>query len=546
MEWDQFRQTLGQGQPDRIKLKLLLNKTPFIVDFLSRLLEQCRQCQTHEEIATLYPQASQVLTLASDHPYLAARPDIARLLVSCLLEYSKFQYAEQGNTLQQHGPSINWCITRLRRLINNSSTQGDSKEAIERKVDKISKKLQDGLSSGNLQMTRIHELFDMAMFLIHEKPIIPLIQKLTESAIQLHERNSRRRHWEALTPCSDNEDDVAFHDDTRLLPRSFLDQLCKHDDTLWKMYCSWPRDIKFRLWKHHPEIIRAELMQLLHNYASQTTYVADTDMELCMMDSEVVAALTHEHAVPQVIFKIMTELLLEYGDWRIYRAWRHLVSATHCQFVPAGLESIDKSGDDIKTTLSNYIYGGPVQEMRVLRGQAWLWILVHPEWIFQWTQKLVNQCFDRNSTHFWNKDVETSTSILCWLLYPSDDDRLADTLEHVRSWLQHTLKEAENATRVSDAFHGSLEEIFCGNIVVALCMIMSILVRLPAWSNQEYVNMLDSALSISRSDTPRTCRAGHFLFLDMMPLWRKSFPSSSTLQILVDHVDTIVRHMHSC
>lgn len=132
------------------------------------------------------------------------------------------------------------------------------------------------------------------------------------------------------------------------------------------------------------------------------------------------------------------------------------------QFVPAGLESIDKSGDDIKTTLSNYIYGGPVQEMRVLRGQAWLWILVHPEWIFQWTQKLVNQCFDRNSTHFWNKDVstkyrarvyqgqvkywwiqnqvETSTSILCWLLYPSDDDRLADTLEHVRSWLQHTLK----------------------------------------------------------------------------------------------------------
>lgn len=95
-------------------------------------------------------------------------------------------------------------------------------------------------------MTRIHELFDMAMFLIHEKPIIPLIQKLTESAIQLHERNSRRRHWEALTPCSDNEDDVAFHDDTRLLPRSFLDQLCKHDDTLWKMYCSWPWDIKFR------------------------------------------------------------------------------------------------------------------------------------------------------------------------------------------------------------------------------------------------------------------------------------------------------------
>lgn len=86
-----------------------------------------------------------------------------------------------------------------------------------------------------------------------------------------------------------------------------------------------------RLWKHHPEIIRAELMQLLHNYASQTTYVADTDMELCMMDSEVVAALTHEPAVSQVIFKIMTELLLEYGDWRIYRAWRHLVSATHCQ-----------------------------------------------------------------------------------------------------------------------------------------------------------------------------------------------------------------------
>lgn len=88
MEWDHFRQTLGQGQPDRIKLKLLLDNTPFIIDFLSRLLEVqqttayldptvdrftlalthiqlCRQCQTHEEIVALYPQASQALTLAS-------------------------------------------------------------------------------------------------------------------------------------------------------------------------------------------------------------------------------------------------------------------------------------------------------------------------------------------------------------------------------------------------------------------------------------------------------------------------------------------------
>lgn len=83
-----------------------------------------------------------------------------------------------------------------------------------------------------------------------------------------------------------------------------------------------------RLWKHHPEIIHAELMQVLHNYASQTTYVANADIDLYMIDSEVAAALAHEPAVSQAIFKIMTELLLEHGDWRIYRAWRHLVTAT--------------------------------------------------------------------------------------------------------------------------------------------------------------------------------------------------------------------------
>lgn len=199
----------------------------------------------------------------------------------------------------------------------------------------------------------------MALFLIHEKPIIPLIQKLTESAIRLHERNSRRRHWEALTPCSDNDDDQdddgrlfqnADDDDTMLLPPSFLNRLCEHDDTLWNLYCNWSPDLKFRqvvgnenggrmvayfmidrLWKHHPEIIRAELMQLLHNYASQTTYVANADIDLYMIDSEVVAALAHEPPVSQVVFKIMAELLLEYGDWRIYRAWRHLVTATAYQ-----------------------------------------------------------------------------------------------------------------------------------------------------------------------------------------------------------------------
>lgn len=83
------------------------------------------------------------------------------------------------------------------------------------------------------------------------------------------------------------------------------------------------------------------------------------------------------------------------------------MNLTCLKFVPAGLEEIDKSDGDIKTTLSNYIYGGPIHEIRVLRGQAWLWILVHPEWVFQWTQALVNQCYDRGSTHFWNKDVST-------------------------------------------------------------------------------------------------------------------------------------------
>lgn len=48
--------------------------------------------------------------------------------------------------------SITWCIARLRRLINNSSTRGDSKEMIEQKVAKISQKLDDGLASGNLQV----------------------------------------------------------------------------------------------------------------------------------------------------------------------------------------------------------------------------------------------------------------------------------------------------------------------------------------------------------------------------------------------------------
>lgn len=59
-------------------------------------------------------------------------------------------------------------------------------------------------------------------------------------------------------------------------------------------------------------------------------------------------------------------------------------------------------------------------------------------------------------------------------------------------------KDAHSATRMSDAFYGSLEEIFCGNVIVALCMTMSILVRLPAWSNQEYVNMASSTITHGR------------------------------------------------
>lgn len=97
-------------------------------------------------------------------------------------------------------------------------------------------------------MSRIHELFDMAMFLLHEKSIIPLLQKLTESAIRLHERNSQCRYWETFTPCSnhDEDDHVDEDDTTMLLAPSFLNRLCEHEEPLWNMYCHWPRDLKFR------------------------------------------------------------------------------------------------------------------------------------------------------------------------------------------------------------------------------------------------------------------------------------------------------------
>lgn len=91
---------------------------PSIAALLTLTTQQCRQCQTHEEIATLYPQASQVLTLASvilDHgltTYLIVTNAIRLLLLGPSLSRSTSRHCTPAGILFIGIQQISVCWTR--------------------------------------------------------------------------------------------------------------------------------------------------------------------------------------------------------------------------------------------------------------------------------------------------------------------------------------------------------------------------------------------------------------------------------------------------
>ncbi|KAI9311084.1 hypothetical protein BX666DRAFT_1105588 [Dichotomocladium elegans] len=231
------------------------------------------------------------------HPFIAADKQLARLLVACLLEYSKIQYGDTSASLQYQSKSVSWCIIRIRHMVNVSRHQNRDDSVIEKRIQELITKLNDDISHQRLSADKVCDFLDRSLLLIDAKLGPALITRLITASIKI------RGNGPVVSP-------------------RFLQRLVGSStaNDVWAIYKSWPDDIKLELWKSHPEILRVELLNHL-DLQKENNKPKDLDS----LYGSLVKVLGRDRQVCQHAFKIIADALLKFENWRVFRVGWYLV-----------------------------------------------------------------------------------------------------------------------------------------------------------------------------------------------------------------------------
>ncbi|KAI7856206.1 hypothetical protein BDC45DRAFT_504583 [Circinella umbellata] len=556
MDWPRFKRAFtDQHDNDNSKrFRILVQESPFILQFLNDFYNALCRCQTPDQCSALYPQAESILTKASIHPLLATHPEIAKRLVACLLEYTKFEHSNREQSLQKQPPSIQWCITRLRRLIHTSivdsnevdrNAKRDNDQYIQQQIERLIEELDIRSIADTLHSEKVRKLLDMSLILIHQEKTKQLIQKLVACAIELLEKEFTFIYWgvkyspptttttATLTNESGKYNEQEYDSDeeeliqqiktiNKPISQLFLDTLLQHrqDDNrgksqLWYLYQQWPWHIKTGLWRFYDKILEAEIVDTIDDIALQPKYISSDNIRSQLSNSTLIQTMMINVGHFRKVYTIISEQLLSTGDWRVFRLLYYVfdsVMHTHddqlinsnsnIQHLPSQLASAvniitdsnnQQSYVKLQKSLELYIYAGDIDEMKNRRCHAWLLPLMYPRFIYNCMLVIFEWC--SNKFEQWNGRINAAWKMVGWMVCPSDDDRLDSCLDRIREWILALKGFCDNDPEsVIQLFSLEWYDVFNGNIAIALITTLTILSHLSHWKNKDYISLLDTTL----------------------------------------------------
>ncbi|KAI8137968.1 hypothetical protein BJV82DRAFT_633331 [Fennellomyces sp. T-0311] len=530
------------------------------------------------------------------HPLIAVHPEITRRLVSCLLEYSKFEHSRRDQPLRMQPASISWCITRLRRLTHSSSfhskepertSREDNEDQIQKRVDQLICELDDSVLSGSLRHEKTAQLLDISLLLLGRDQTRPLIEKLVTSAIELLERDYIYGYWGATDPpakADDSEDDDESDEliqqikaEKHPISQKFLNSILHHEDSnenhrLWNIYQEWPWHFKSRIWRFYDQFLEAEVADVVSSIGIRPDYVSSQNMNLILNDMSLVQTLLMDGQHFRKVYTILAKSVISSGDWRVFRVLWHLfgiVIGEHPikvkqKYLPAELMSaipvissnspIPELCEELHAALKSYIYAGTLDGMSMRRCHAWLFPLMYPKFIYRCTLTTMTWCSEKDQR--WNEDVDAAWRTMAWLACPSDDDRLDNVLEHLRLWFLSLKGFCDNDVEaIIQLFSSEWHSVFNGNIVLALITTLSAMSLLQHYSSNDYLMLLDAILRFGTLPTMNGQGTAYpynasivYLLNDYLPMWESLLNPSMTFNnddsLFSDYsLSTKIRHI---
>ncbi|KAI9015240.1 hypothetical protein CLU79DRAFT_765737 [Phycomyces nitens] len=559
MDWSRFKRALEPLQANegdcwekysQADLMHWMDEQSFILEFLTGLAEKLSEFKSTRQSTGAYPQLGPILTAASNHPFLCLDRRIAQATIQCLERYSQFETSDPQSS------SAIWCVDRIRRLVRAPPAVSRMDHSYTMAVDstfvpaedwgtqcqihKLMSNLDKRFLEGSLTPQIVSQLMDLSLALLEHGAASVLIERLINCGTVLMEMEQKKVYFGRTGSSEPNiqvpdkeDDDYALHFCTvpSIFSGHFVSRLLGYPhDRLWKLYRSWAPELIARIWKHQRPIMEYELLEFFQALATNKSYTPKSQVHKQLESTIVVQLLQKNFYLVSIAHKQVTMWVTHFSDWRIVRIWQHVInflSTLETQsrqadyelfiFFPPDLRAIARTlgQSDVEDLcieqtvgrctmvldrLTIYTYTGAFENIETRRNEAWVFALLFPDFLQECTACLIAWC---SSKDVWDSKMDIISNYLGWLMCPSDDDRVDDTIESLKHWTI-SLKNF-NTAQPKDALDIVLvhwNEIFNGNSLVAMSIAFSILIAAKdVWDNKDW-SLMANKLFESPNDEP--------------------------------------------
>ncbi|KAI8583336.1 hypothetical protein K450DRAFT_223138 [Umbelopsis ramanniana AG] len=431
-------------------------------ELFRQLLNALRECASVDECANQYPQAGTLLTRASLSPVLSTDETNSKLILQCLMEYTKIWQARHA-PLGQQDASKRWCLTRMRRLM-----YGPSPADLD--IDGLIHKVYSEIVTSSL-IVRPRQLYDISNLSI---PLLPV-------------PNSTKLFRELISTAFDvAQRDKVSNVEEYTLSSQFIQAFLEERPDLYKTFAHM---FSFQ-WYRCAQFVEYELVELLITVTHLPwTPRVDFDVKQLLHDGTNPDFITTMYDRPDVYrhaFRFMASIAVCSKDWRVMQILQGFHSLLFTTVAP---ETMDK--DEMQMVFPPCSKPSQIalyfpSELQILfeppsvtfdelnqrieqclfacreaypdvRNQIWLILMMSTSLLRATTAQIIN-----------GEDGQESLSairLLSWLCCPSDDERLDQTESGILSWIK-VVKDGKAADlrQMAECFANAKENVFNGNL----------------------------------------------------------------------------------
>ncbi|GAN08742.1 hypothetical protein MAM1_0220c08258 [Mucor ambiguus] len=318
-------------------------------------------------------------------------PNIAKLVLSCLLEYAKLDLdpSLDNETIPK---SHLWCIIRLRRLIHVAA------ETLPDSIAQISARLDEQTSNSTIASNS--RLWEACLSLVHEERAFPVIERFVHLAL----------------PRQDIVDLTHFDPPQPLLPDRFLSHLAMDNALHTHAIACWSNDLKSRLLLNHNELLDTELVDLISEFIKSDQYHNLPTMQQNISQHHLLQAAITCPILSRMLMTKLASYVVLLLDWKVVRimqsVYRSLEAGLSCKlFADFNTHQFD--------SISKFIYSGSLDSLGSRRNLAWCVSLASIRDVWPLVRLLIQQVYfasgENNSTS--NNDMIIIEGVIATIIY---------------------------------------------------------------------------------------------------------------------------------